>query len=472
MLFNSSEYLFFFLASLTLAWLVVGFPRLRLWILLIASYYFYIANNHWLIILIVISTQIDYVAGCVIGRTNRPEVRKLALIVSMVSNLALLGTFKYFNFFASTLVGIANLFGLRLDWVDLHIVLPVGISFYTFQSMSYTIDVYRGELPSAPAWHRCAFSGAFFPQLIAGPIVRAADFLPQIPHRPQLDRAALENSLYLIMRGLLKKIVLADFLAQYADLAYNTPEAVNLAGAWIGVYAFTFQVYFDFSGYSDIAIGSSRLIGFHLIDNFRRPYAATDLADYWRRWHISLSTWLRDYLFISLGGSRMRTRAGVYRNLMITMVLGGLWHGAAMHFVLWGLLHGVLLGLERALGLALPRDYANRGNARLMLRRIIVFNINALGMMLFRSPSMPLLAELCRALMPGPGTITVTLGMLICAGIIAAGWLAQNLGEYIDFGGRFQRLPTFLKGLVYSAAFILIMIFNATGPQPFIYFQF
>lgn len=471
MLFNSSEYLFFFLAALAGAWLTVGLPRLRLWILLIASYYFYTANNHWLIILILISTQIDYIAGLVLGRTEDEPARKLALIVSVVSNLTLLGVFKYFNFFASTLVSLANLMGFRLDWVDLNIILPVGISFYTFQSMSYTIDVYWRRIPYEPSWHRFAFYVAFFPQLIAGPIVRAVDFMPQIPERPHLDRAALDEALFRIMRGLIKKIVLADFIAQYADAAYSAPASAGFAGAWLGVYAFTFQVYFDFAGYSDIAIGSSRLIGFRLMENFRNPYAASSITDYWRRWHISLSSWFRDYLYVPLGGNRMPARMGVYRNTFITMLLAGLWHGAAMHFVLWGALHGVLLGLERALGIALPRD-AKIPFAKLMLRRVLTFNVVALGLTVFRSPNLTSLMEFWRTLVTLPQSITITSGMLVCTLIIGGGWLAQITYDHWNLDQGFHALPLPVKGLAYSAIFLVILVFNATGPQPFIYFQF
>jgi len=472
MLFNSSEYVVFFLAVLSLTWLVVGFPRLRLWLLLLASYYFYASNNHWLIMLILISTQVDYVAGLVIARTQSQRTRNAALVASIACNLGILGTFKYFNFFAASLVGLANGAGWNLSWVDLHIALPVGISFYTFQSMSYTIDVYRGRIPAEPSWVRFSFYVAFFPQLIAGPIVRASHFLPQLSEPPQLDRDTFEQALFLVMRGLFKKIVLADFLAHYADAAFNTPGAVNVAGAWIGVYAFSLQIYFDFSGYSDIAIGCSRLCGYRLPDNFRRPYMASSMADFWRRWHISLSSWLRDYLYIPLGGNRMPGKAGVYRNLMITMLLGGLWHGAAFHFVLWGLLHGLLLIGERMLGLAREDPEKDGFSWRLLARRFVLFHVITFTWLIFRSENATLLGELLDALIPGSGTVVITAGMALAGAVIAGGWLAQAVCEYVDVDRRFLGLPVPVKGLLYAGGTFLILVFNAGGPTPFIYFQF
>ncbi len=480
MLFNSGEYLLFFVLTLLLTWCLVGFPRLRLWVLLIASYYFYTVNNHWLIVLILISTQIDYFCGWCIAYASQERRRKFFLWLSIASNLGILGLFKYFNFFADSFTQLANLFGAQLSWVDLNIALPVGISFYTFQSMSYTIDVYRREIPHEPSWCRFSFYVAFFPQLIAGPIVRARDFLPQLGHRPQLDAAALEMALFRIMRGLLKKIVLADFLGYYADLAFNTPQQVSFAGAWLGVYAFTFQIYFDFSGYSDIAIGCSRLLGYHLPENFRRPYMAVSMSDFWRRWHISLSSWLRDYLYISLGGNRMKRRTGIYRNIMLTMLLGGLWHGAAINFVLWGAFHGLLLVGERILGLRHTPQYDTENQKPLLLllqpghllHRFLLFNFIAFTWLLFRSENVKILGELFYTLSHPTGTITITLGMALAWLLIFLGWCAQFLAEYVNIDGYILRWPTLLRGLAYAAAFFFICMFNAAGPTPFIYFQF
>jgi alginate O-acetyltransferase complex protein AlgI len=302
MLFNSPEYLLFFLTVLTLGWLLIGLPRLRIWVLLLASFYFYQSNSGWQLGLLLIATQVTFWAALMVSRSQKPAVRRAWLLVSVVSNLGMLAYFKYVNFFAETVTEIASRFGVSLTWVDLNVLLPIGISFYTFESLSYTIDVYRGLIPAQQSWYRFAFFVAYFPHLIAGPIMRAGQFIPQLDVRPRLDVQALEEGLMRIGRGLFKKIVLADYLAVFADRAFNAPSQVDMISTWLGVYAFTFQIYFDFSGYTDLAVGSARLMGFQLPENFRNPYVALSATDFWRRWHITLSFWLRDYLYIPLGG--------------------------------------------------------------------------------------------------------------------------------------------------------------------------
>ncbi len=472
MLFNSFEYFLFFLAALGLCWALVGLPRLRIWVLLLASYYFYVSNNHWLILLILVSTQIDYLAGLKIASSESPRVRKMFLTLSVVSNLGILAFFKYSGFFAHTVVDLAGTLGLRLSWTDLHIVLPVGISFYTFQSMSYTIDVYRRHIPAERSWHRFAFYVAYFPQLIAGPIMRASQFMPQIRRTPVIDRRRFESALVLIVMGLIKKIVLADLLGRFADPAFNAPGGVSAWSAWLGLYAFTFQIYFDFSGYSDIAIGCSRLMGYSLPDNFRRPYMAVSFSDFWKRWHISLSSWLRDYLYIPLGGNRMKTRLGVYRNLMLTMLLGGLWHGAAWHFVLWGFLHGGYLAVEKMIGAAgaTLRSYRNGGT--LFLKRMFIFHAVVLTWLVFRCADTARLEAYLKALVRWEPVENLTLGMVVCAAAILFGFLAQWINETTYLPDRFVRMPMAVKGIAYAAATVLVMVFNFSGPRPFIYFRF
>ena len=511
MLFNSFEYLVFFTVALAASWMLVGLPRLRIWVLLVASYYFYISNNYWLITLIVVSTQVDYLAGRWIEDTDSSRKRKRYLGLSIMTNLGILAVFKYFNFFAGTFAEIAATVGLTLDWVDLKIALPVGISFYTFQSMSYTIDVYRGEISAERNWFRFAFYVSYFPQLVAGPIVRASQFLPQIPRRPGLDVRALEWSLLLIARGLVKKIVLADLLAGYADRAFSAPASIDGPSAWIGLYAFTFQIYFDFSGYSDIAIGCSRLMGYEIPENFRRPYVAATFSDFWRRWHISLSSWLRDYVYIPLGGNRGQVqwlplhfflpgaaavgflagcpwagvgfgglyllflvfRRGAYNNLMLTMLLGGLWHGAACHFVLWGFLHGGYLLFERLLGV--KRKDPTAGHQSLLaitVRRLLVFHAVVLTWLFFRCPSMPSLASYLVALTEFSGSLVLMNGEVLALAICACGLASQYLNEFVDCEGQFLRLPIFAKSGLYAVAALAVLIMNSTGAKPFIYFQF
>ena len=474
MLFNSPEYLVFFVLVFGVSWALRGFPSLRIWVLLLASYFFYASNNSWLIALILVSTQIDFWVAKGIEDSDDPRRRRRLLLVSVCANLGLLGFFKYFNFFVETGVALAGAVGAEVDYTPLKILLPVGISFYTFQSMSYTIDVYRGELRAERSWSRFAFYVAFFPQLVAGPIMRAQEFMPQIPRRPTLPLVDFERAVAMIGRGLLKKMVLADyFLAPYADLAFDHPEQVGCLAAWLGLYAFTFQIYFDFSGYTDIAIGCSRLLGYHLPDNFKLPYVAVSFSDFWRRWHISLSSWLRDYLYIPLGGNRMPSEAGIYRNLMLTMLLGGLWHGAAWHFVLWGALHGLYLAIERRWGGPRDaRDFADRGPLRLFGRRLLIFHAVVLTWLVFRAQDMPHLIDLCRVLLGGGEQETVLRGgMLLCALVVVGSFVAQLIGAAYTPVRGFLRLPLPARAFVYSALVGAIAVFNK-GAQPFIYFQF
>jgi len=471
MLFNSLEYLQFFFIVLTTSWALIGLPKLRIWLLLLASYYFYASNNQWLIVLILFSTQIDFLAGKRIAKTTDRVTKKLWLVASIVSNIGILALFKYFNFFASTVAMLSSLIGLKLDWVDLNIVLPVGISFYTFQSMSYTIDVYCERIEPEKSWSRFAFYVSFFPQLIAGPIIRASIFLPQTYQRPKVDLTDIENALYRIFRGLFKKIVLADLLAVYADTVFSNPSSVDSLTAWVGLYAFAFQIYFDFSAYTDIAIGSARLLGYDFPENFNRPYVAPSLSKFWRRWHISLSSWLRDYLYIPLGGNRMKTNMGTYRNLMITMLLGGLWHGAAWHFVFWGGLHGCYLITERILAEAAIHPLRNANN---VIRTLFTFHLVLLAWMLFRVENNQHLVGLLQTLLAFDYNGSITYGMLLTIFIVIGNWLCQYLGEkgWLNDIEWFSRMPVTFKAVIYACVSIIVLIMNSESPQPFIYFKF
>jgi len=343
MLFYTFEFLIFsviLFATLT----IFRQRRPQKLVLLAASYIFYMWWNPAFIVLIIFSTAIDYLVSYRLESETRPARRKLLLLTSLTANLGLLAFFKYTNFLASNMYALLRVFGFDVGWTDLNIILPVGISFYTFQTLSYTIDVYRGELKACRDPLDFALFVAFFPQLVAGPIVRASDFLPQLDRfRPFcFDRYAF----FLFARGLVKKVLIADNVARLADSVFASPESWSSLVIWLATACFYVQIYCDFSGYSDMAIALARMLGFWLPDNFRRPYFSTSPSEFWRRWHISLSTWLRDYLYIPLGGNRHGT-ARTYRNLMLTMLLGGLWHGASWNFVLWGFLHGLALIVHR-----------------------------------------------------------------------------------------------------------------------------
>jgi alginate O-acetyltransferase complex protein AlgI len=472
MIFSSFEYLVFFLGALIVSWLLVGRPQLRILFLLLASYYFYASNNGMLLLVILFSTALDYGLGIKIEETPTPEKRKKWLIISMVANLGILAFFKYANFFADSITSLSAAAGYDTGWKPMDIILPVGISFYTFQSMSYTIDVYMKRLPAERSFMRFAFFVAFFPQLVAGPIVRARYFLHQIPQKPHLTIRAFEASLYLIFFGLFKKIILADTLGQYADAAFAVPGEADALTAWLGLYAFTFQIYFDFSGYTDIAMGCSRLLGFRLPPNFRRPYTATSFTEFWRRWHISLSFWLRDYLYKPLGGNRFG-EVRTYANLMITMLLGGLWHGAAWTFVLWGGIHGLLLAAEKKLGVGyLASDFKGKP-VRRILRSLIVFQIIVLTWLPFRAENWDHFMTLASALTRvNPAGFTVTLGMGVAILMMAGGLAVQWMGEGFSVKRRFLSLPLWVKAGLYGALAALIVVFAARGTQPFVYFQF
>lgn len=358
MLFASFDFLLFFLPVLAGYWSLSRYPRARLVWTLVASYFFYMAGarpvggglpTKWYFVgLLIISTLLDFVAGLQIERFTKVDWRRHAwLALSLAGNLGLLAYFKYTNFALEVMEDVAGAFGSTWARPVISVMLPVGISFYTFQSLSYTIDVWRGRLTAEHSLLRFAVYVAFFPQLVAGPIVRANEFLPQFSARLTLDADAVDFAVNRIVRGLFKKIVFADFIAAYfTDVVFSAPNEYSSLENLLALYAFTLQIYADFSGYSDIAIGVARLLGFRLPENFDRPYQSTSVGEFWRRWHITLSTWLRDYLFYPLGGSR-GTEGRTYFNLGVTMFLVGMWHGASWNFVVYSLLQATAMVFNR-----------------------------------------------------------------------------------------------------------------------------
>ncbi|MDP6980181.1 MAG: MBOAT family O-acyltransferase [Myxococcota bacterium] len=344
MLFYEFQFLVFSIVLLACL-AVVSRNEGKKFVLLVASYVFYMCWNPAFILLILFSTFVDYLVGRRMAVETEKRRRRRLLIVSLAANLGLLGYFKYAGFLGDSLLWLLRSGGFEPSWTTINVLLPVGISFYTFQTLSYTIDLYRGQIPPSRSPLDFALFVAFFPQLVAGPIVRAADFLPQLDHLEHLRFRRVD--VFYIGRGLLKKVVVADNVALFADAIFANPEAWPSVVIWLATLSFGVQIYCDFSGYSDIAIGIAGVLGYRLPKNFDAPYFAHNPSDFWRRWHISLSSWLRDYLYISLGGNRGSTFA-TYRNLMLTMLLGGLWHGASWNFVLWGFLHGLLLIVHRA----------------------------------------------------------------------------------------------------------------------------
>src|SRR5271169_4356308 len=340
MLFNSFQFLLFFI----LVWLLFLVTRgtARKIILLIASYYFYMCWSTRYIFVIWAITVIDYIAGLQIEKAEQPGRRRLYLGVSLFCNLSLLVIFKYFNFLTGSFHTESHLFGLRYDPPLLAIILPVGLSFHTFQAMSYTIEVYRRRVPAEKNLLEYALYVAFFPQMVAGPIERPYELLPQFHREPRVSFEGVRAGMVQALWGLFKKMVLADNVADFVKLVYDTPRHYDGSALLLATVLFSIQIYCDFSGYTDMALGIAKILGYDLMANFRQPYFSTSLAEFWRRWHISLSTWFRDYVYIPLGGNRVSYGRHVV-NLMITFTVSGLWHGANWTYVFWGFLNGAYL---------------------------------------------------------------------------------------------------------------------------------
>ncbi len=474
MLFNSFQYIFFLIAVCGLYHIA---PQRTRWVLLLAaSYAFYMCWNAFYIALIVASTVVDYGVSLLLGRTTSTFCRKLLLATSLFANLGLLFVFKYWNFFNQSLSELCGMLAIPWSIPSLSVLLPVGISFYTFQTLSYTIDVYRGRIEPERHFGRFALYVSFFPQLVAGPIERAERLLPQLRTEHRFDAERFLSGVLLIMWGLMKKVVIADRLSTYVDAVYgNVPEHNGLTYL-IATYAFAFQIYCDFSGYSDIAIGSARLLGIDLMTNFRSPYFARDLQDFWRRWHISLSTWLRDYLYIPLGGNRLG-RARTYVNLLITMLLGGLWHGASWNFVVWGALHGSALATLKA-----TESLRQRLSARIRIpspvlvaaQLAITFHFVCLTWIFFRAATLSDALQIVSGIAFRWGTPFIEALPLAHAAIGIAMMLGVELFQAYGnrLPSRWPTAPATVRWLAFYALFFAIALLGAEGGRQFIYFQF
>jgi alginate O-acetyltransferase complex protein AlgI len=474
MLFCSQQFLAFF-AAIFLAYWLLPWHKARVWLLLAASFYFYASWNAWLAVIICISTALDYLLARGMDATASHRRRRLLLAVSLTANLGLLCYFKYANFFLESLQEALRAAGLHSSFPLLSVVLPVGISFYTFEAINYTVDVYRGRAPAERDLGHFMLFILFFPHLVAGPIVRASDFLPQIRRRkrPSWLRWQLGGQLFLL--GLFKKLAIADRMAQFADPVFKDPGVYGTGALWLAVLAYALQIYCDFSGYTDMAIGCAHLLGYKLAKNFDMPYLAANVAEFWRRWHISLSTWLRDYLFIPLGGSR-GSGWKTARNLLITMTLGGLWHGASWTFVVWGALHGLLLVGHRAfrgycenrprLGAAL-QSAAGTG-----MRIGLTFLSVALCWVFFRAATFGAAATMLRGLFvphPGLGAPLNPFGLWTMVALVA---ICHFLGARGLWPKVAARLPAPVLGMGYATVLLLAVVLVPDSARPFIYFQF
>ncbi len=479
MVFNSIAFLFFCAIVFPLYYL---FPfRWQNILLLCASYLFYGWWDWRFTGLLFANTAIDYYLARAIDASDAPKRRKALLATSMVVNLGTLAVFKYCGFFADSLKLALNSIGIHPDWPSLHLVLPVGISFYTFLSMSYTLDVYRKELPASRNFIDFALFVSYFPHLVAGPIVRASYLLPQCANPRTIRKDEVLNGIWLILQGFTKKIVIADGLASIADAGFSSQAPpYHDANAWWFVLAFTFQIYGDFSGYSDIARGLSKTMGFELVENFRAPYFVTGASAFWQHWHISLSTWLRDYLYIPLGGNR-GSNLQTYRNLLTTMLLGGLWHGAGFAYILWGAYHGTLLCIQRfywALTGKKKQAEPPPENSWQIARRTIqiaaFFVLTCIGWLIFRAGSVPsgihqgeLVWNYLKAMATFPETWSPLARPVLLLGAVAMlfQYYHAPLNHFCDWSPR-------RKAVACSIAFLLICCLGVYQGSQFIYFQF
>ncbi len=471
MLFNSFSFWTFFPLVLVASRLVHGRPRHIL--LLIASWYFYAWWDWRFLFLLLFSTSVDYGLALVIERTGTARTRRALVAASVVTNLVVLGVFKYAGFFVREAASLLQGLGLVDTVPVLSVVLPIGLSFYTFQSMGYVIDVYRGETAAVRDFVLFALFVSFFPQLVAGPIERSQRLVPQLAEGRQATGVQFAEGAHLVLLGLYKKVFVADNLAPVVAQVFESRAAVSGGMVLVATYAFTWQIYCDFSGYTDIARGLGKWLGVDLSENFRLPFFASNPRDLWRRWHVSLSEWLRDYLYIPLGGSRHGRRRTLF-NLAATMVLGGLWHGAAWTYVAWGAYHGTALVAQRVAHRVLPsRPMRLPACLTRVLSIVLMFHVTALGFLVFRAHSLSHAGTLLWSLATGwsrPGEAGSLLAQLAAiAGFLLA---LELIAWWRNDRMWLIRLPAWAQAAVSAWMFVAIVWFGASYGRQFIYFRF
>ena len=472
MLFNSLPFAVFLPIVFAVYWALHNSLRSQNIMLLTASYIFYGWWDARFLSLIVASTVVDYLLGQYLAAATNALKRKLLLTASMIFNLGLLGVFKYYNFFMENFMEIANSVGLHTNPVLLKIALPVGISFYTFQTMSYTIDIYRKQLEPTKDFIAFAAFVGYFPQLVAGPIERASNLLPQMSKRRYFDYQKAVDGMRQALWGFFKKVVIADAVAPLVDQAFGDPSGFSAIALITGALLFSIQIYCDFSGYSDIAIGISKIFGIDLMQNFRTPYFSRDIAEFWRRWHISLSTWFRDYLYIPLGGSRGSTALKV-RNTFAIFIVSGFWHGANWTFIIWGLINALLF-----LPLLLAkRNRSNLNNPEIsdLHRILLTFSITTIAWIFFRADSLSHAIDYLQniAIWNSGKSISIKPTLVV---YIALLFLGDWIGRKHDFSlnilteGVLSKSPLMRLTLYLSLAYLILLYIG--GQQNFIYFQF
>ncbi|MBI3269085.1 MAG: MBOAT family protein [Planctomycetes bacterium] len=472
MLFNSWVFVVFFVVVYVLYLRLGHEGQNRL--LLAASFLFYGWWDVRFLGLLILSSSFDWYCGLLLSRTESIPRRKALVAAVVLSNLGILAAFKYCDLFLGSLEAVLRFFGGHPGTLALGVVVPVGVSFYTFQTIGYVVDLYRGDVAPCGSLRDYLLFVSFFPQLVAGPIERASHLLGQVTGRRTLAAPALREALWHLVLGFFLKVCVADNLAPMAEEGFGNPDSSGLM-ALIGLYAFAFQIYCDFGGYSEIARGLAKLMGFELMENFRMPYFATGPREFWRRWHISLSTWLRDYLYLPLGGNRLGARR-TYRNLLLTMLLGGLWHGAQWKFVLWGLYQGTLLMVERAL---VPEEGRGGAPARRpwtpgrALRTFFFFQLVCVGWLLFRCDAVRQVWELPVRMVTRFGARPSDLQALAVLCLLVAPVLVLDvLRERAGRVGFVFAWPAAARWATCVLLLALVALFGARGGQQFIYFQF
>ncbi|NCE64341.1 MBOAT family protein [Pseudoflavonifractor sp. 524-17] len=490
MLFNSVDFLLFFPVVTLLYFLL---PHEIRWIWLLgASYYFYMCWNPKYALLMALSTGITYLSGLLIagaeregGEKRRVRLRKLWVALSFLSNLAILFFFKYWGFFWDNVEGTLGLAGIGLRRPAFDVMLPVGISFYTFQALSYTMDVYRGEVPAERNFFRYALFVSFFPQLVAGPIERSKNLLCQVRERHTFDANRARSGLLLMLWGYIQKMVIADRAAVVVNTVFDSYNQMPWWAILAGTVLFAVQIYCDFGGYSNLAIGAARVMGFRLMENFRQPYLSRSCGEFWRRWHISLSTWFRDCLYIPLGGNRKGKRRK-YLNLLITFLASGLWHGASWNFVVWGGINGIYQIAGEVSRPAREKTWAALGLGRWKRLRgavqvAVTFVLIDFAWLFFRAPSLLTALDILRHALTGGAAGAVSLGLagpelrvMLLSIVVLIG--VDLAGTRVQIPAKIMALPLPVRWIIYLAGIYAVLIFGMYGPgfseSQFIYFQF
>ena len=470
MLFPTIEFAIFFAVVFPLTWLLNDLNTAKKWFLVAASYFFYAAWRADFTLILLTSSVVNFCLALLLGRLADGRGRLALLWLGIAVNLGVLGAFKYYNFFAASTMNLASTVGWNLQIPFFEVGLPIAISFLTFHALSYIIDVYHRKLAPTRSLVDILLYISFFPHLIAGPIVRAKAFLEQTVQRSNPKDIRLGFAVFLIVGGLFKKVIVANYLStDFVDGVFRSPTEYSRLDLLLGMYAYALQIYCDFSAYTDIAIGVANLLGYQFPQNFNQPYRALSVQDFWRRWHMTLSFWLRDYLYIPLGGNRGGALF-TYRNILITMVLGGLWHGASLSFIIWGLLHGLALVVERMLGVTGPGGHRHVPAA---ISWLVTFHFVCLTWVFFRAPSLDGALAYLSTLVAGDAIWSTTVTPLVLL-MLAFGALTQIIPDawFERLEVRYDRASIAVKVALPFAVIFLVAVAAPGGVPPFIYFQF